>query len=282
MARLIYSAITSLDGYVADEDGSFDWAEPDEEVHAFVNELERPIGTYLYGRRLYEVMAVWETAHALPDRKPVTMEFAELWQAADKVVYSRTLKAVATARTRLERDFDPEAVRQLKVKAERDLTVRAARYRDGQTELAAVGQVHQHATVAGQHSGVAVGAGVGDGHRLPAGVERRRYPGVVAELVEGVGVEQMPQQGLQELFVAVLGQLLVVHDGRSLHLPQGDCEWGVRSGSAPRAWNACTGGASVHAAVTAPGGRRQSCWDAPGAARVIARLRWPRAGTGRR
>ncbi len=88
MARLIYSAITSLDGYVADEDGSFDWAEPDEEVHAFVNELERPIGTYLYGRRLYEVMAFWETAHALPDGKPVTRDFAEIWQAADKVVYS--------------------------------------------------------------------------------------------------------------------------------------------------------------------------------------------------
>src|SRR5205823_4731146 len=123
MARLIYSAITSLDGYVADEDGNFDWAEPDEEVHAFVNELERPIGTYLYGRRLYEVMAVWETAAALPDGKPVTRDFAEIWQAADKVVYSRRLEAVATARTRLERDFDPDAVRQLKAKAAHDLTV---------------------------------------------------------------------------------------------------------------------------------------------------------------
>ena len=123
MARLIYSAITSLDGYVADEDGNFDWAEPDEEVHAFVNELERPIGTYLYGRRLYEVMAGWDTAHALPDRRPVSRDFAEIWQAADKVVYSRRLEAVATARTRLERDFDPDAVRELKAKAAHDLTV---------------------------------------------------------------------------------------------------------------------------------------------------------------
>ena len=123
MAGLIYSAITSLDGYVADEDGNFDWAEPDEEVHAFVNELERPIGTYLYGRRLYEVMAVWETAHALPDGKSVTRDFAEIWEAADKVVYSRTLESVATARTRLERDFDPDAVRQLKANAARDLSV---------------------------------------------------------------------------------------------------------------------------------------------------------------
>ena len=121
MGKLIYSAIASLDGYVADD--SFDWAEPDEEVHAFVNELERPIGTYLYGRRLYEVMAVWETAHALPDGKSVTRDFAEIWEAADKVVYSRTLESVATARTRLERDFDPDAVRQLKAKEAHDLTV---------------------------------------------------------------------------------------------------------------------------------------------------------------
>ena len=123
MARLIYSAIASLDGYIEDEDGKFDWAAPGEEVHGFVNELERPIGTYLYGRRLYEVMAGWDTAHALSDGKPVTRDFAEIWQAADKVVYSRRLEAVATARTRLERDFDPDAVRQLKAKAARDLTV---------------------------------------------------------------------------------------------------------------------------------------------------------------
>ena len=117
MARLIYSAITSLDGYVADQDGSFDWAAPDEEMHTFVNHLERPVGTYLYGRRMYESMVAWETMHTLPDQPPVVRDFAEIWQAADKIVYSKTLEAVSSARTRIERDFDPEAVRQLKAAA---------------------------------------------------------------------------------------------------------------------------------------------------------------------
>jgi len=123
MAKLIYSAITSLDGYTADEEGNFDWAEPDEEVHTFVNDLERPVGTYLYGRRMYEVMAPWETDPTLADQSRVMREFAEIWQVADKVVYSRTLETVSTASTRIERDFDPEAVRQLKTQAGRDITV---------------------------------------------------------------------------------------------------------------------------------------------------------------
>ena len=123
MARLIYSAITSLDGYVADEDGNFDWAAPDEEVHNFINDLERPVGTYLYGRRMYEVMAAWETAHRSADQPPVGRDFARIWQAAAKIVYSRTLATVATARTRIERDFEPERVRQMKAKAEHDVTV---------------------------------------------------------------------------------------------------------------------------------------------------------------
>jgi dihydrofolate reductase len=123
MAKLIYSAITSLDGYTADEDGNFDWAAPDEEVHRFVNDLERPVGTYLYGRRMYEVMAPWETEPTLADQSRVMREFAELWQAADKVVYSRTLGTVSTARTRVERDFEPDAVRQMKASAGRDVTV---------------------------------------------------------------------------------------------------------------------------------------------------------------
>src|SRR5258705_9819061 len=89
MAKLIYSAITSLDGYVADEEGNFDWAAPDEEVHSFVNDLERPVGTYLYGRRMYEVMVYWETAHTLADQPPIIRDFTEIWQAADKIVYSR-------------------------------------------------------------------------------------------------------------------------------------------------------------------------------------------------
>jgi dihydrofolate reductase len=123
MAKLIYSGITSLDGYIADEDGNFDWAVPDEEVHTFVNDLERPVATYLYGRRMYEVMVAWETAHTLPDQPPFIQEFAQIWQAADKIVYSTTLESLASARTRIERDFDPEAVRQMKASAGRDLTV---------------------------------------------------------------------------------------------------------------------------------------------------------------
>ena len=120
MAKLIYSAIASLDGYVADRDGNFDWAAPDAEVHAFVNDLERPIGTYLYGRRMYETMAVWET---MDDPAPEMRDFARLWRAADKVVYSRTLDAVSTPRTRLERELMPAAVRALVAGAARDVTI---------------------------------------------------------------------------------------------------------------------------------------------------------------
>jgi dihydrofolate reductase len=123
MAKLIYSAIASLDGYIADEDGNFDWAAPDEEVHTFINDLERPVGTYLFGRRMYEVMVVWETDPTLAEQSPVTRDFAQMWQAADKIVYSKTLRAVSTARTQMERDFDPEAVRQMKVSAGRDMVV---------------------------------------------------------------------------------------------------------------------------------------------------------------
>jgi dihydrofolate reductase len=120
MARLIYSAITSLDGYVADVDDNFDWAAPDEEVHRFVNDLERPIGTYLYGRRMYEVMKFWEAASTLDG---FMKDYTEIWQAADKIVYSTTLDAVTTARTRLEREFDPAEVRRLKASAGRDISV---------------------------------------------------------------------------------------------------------------------------------------------------------------
>jgi dihydrofolate reductase len=123
VARLIYSSIASLDGYVADADASFDWAVPDEEVHAFVNDFERPMGTYLYGRRMYEVMAGWESAGTGAYEPRLVREFAELWRAADKVVYSRTLETAPTARTRIERVFDPESVRQMKAAASRDITV---------------------------------------------------------------------------------------------------------------------------------------------------------------
>ncbi len=123
MAKLIYSALMSLDGYVADEAGNFDWAAPDTEVHTFLNDLERPVGTYLYGRRMYEVMAAWETMHTLPDQPAFTLDFAAIWQAADKIVYSTTLPTVASARTRIARDFDPATIRQLKARARQDLTV---------------------------------------------------------------------------------------------------------------------------------------------------------------
>jgi dihydrofolate reductase len=123
MAKLIYSAITSLDGFVADEVGDFDWSAPDAEVHAFVNDLERPVGTYLYGRNMYEVMRYWETAPTDADQPAVTRDFTETWQGADKIVYSTTLASVSSTRTRIERDFDPETVRELKAEASADLGV---------------------------------------------------------------------------------------------------------------------------------------------------------------
>ena len=121
MGKIIYSAATSLDGYINDEQGKFDWAAPDEEVHTFFNELERPIGTHLYGRRMYEVMRYWQDPDDLDSQ--VTRDYAEIWQAADKVVYSRTLDSASTPRTRLEPEFDPDAVREMKEGADADLSV---------------------------------------------------------------------------------------------------------------------------------------------------------------
>lgn len=123
MGNLVYSAIASLDGYTVDENGNFDWAAPDEEVFAFVNDRERPIGTYLYGRRMYETMVPWETASTGDDQPAVLRDFTRIWQAAEKVVYSSTLDAVSSSRTRLEREFDPDAVRRLKDTAQRDVSV---------------------------------------------------------------------------------------------------------------------------------------------------------------
>jgi dihydrofolate reductase len=122
MAKLIYSAIVSLDGYVADADGNFDWAVPDEEVHAFVNDLSRPVATFLLGRRMYEVLLAWETMD-LADQPDFVRDFAGIWRSADKVVYSTTPEAVSSARTRIERRFDPEAIRQMRASADRDLAV---------------------------------------------------------------------------------------------------------------------------------------------------------------
>ena len=123
MAKLIYMAITSLDGYIEDEAGKFDWGMPSDEVGTFTNDLVRPIGTYLYGRRMYETMAYWEAPDATPSEPSDWLDFARIWEAADKIVYSKTLAAVYTRKTRLEREFDPEAVREMKAQSPRDITV---------------------------------------------------------------------------------------------------------------------------------------------------------------
>jgi len=123
MAKLIYSAIASLDGYVADEQGEFGWSMPDEEVHSFVNDLERPVGTHLYGRRMYEVMKAWESDDLLVGQPPCIHDYAEIWRASDKIVYSRSLEEISTSRTKLERSFDPEAVRRLKETADREISI---------------------------------------------------------------------------------------------------------------------------------------------------------------
>jgi dihydrofolate reductase len=178
VAKLIYTTIASLDGYVADEDGKFDWAMPDEEVHAFVNDLERPIGTHLYGRRLYDVMIGWETMHTLPDQTPLALDFAAIWQAAEKVVYSRTLEKVSSARTRIERDFDPEAVRRMKAEADSDITIGGATLAGEAIRAGLVDELHVIA------SPIVVGGGTPS---LPDGVrwelelldERRFANGVV-------------------------------------------------------------------------------------------------------
>jgi dihydrofolate reductase len=123
MVKLIYSAIASLDGYIEDETGDFQWAAPDDEVHAFMNDLTRPVGTHLYGRRMYEVMSAWETADERKDLPEIERDFATVWRAADKIVYSTSLDTVVTSRTRLERAFEPTAVRRLKDSADRDLAI---------------------------------------------------------------------------------------------------------------------------------------------------------------
>lgn len=123
MAKLVYSTITSLDGYVADEDGNFSWAEPDEEVHRAVNDLERSVGTYLYGRRMYEVMSYWETVLASGQHPRFVEEYAQIWQSAEKIVYSKSLPTPSTQRTTIEREFDPQMVRQMKASARRDVSV---------------------------------------------------------------------------------------------------------------------------------------------------------------
>jgi dihydrofolate reductase len=173
MAKLIYSAITSLDGYVADKDGKFDWSVPDAEVMAFLNEIERPLGTYLYGRGMYEVMAGWETAHLSEDQPPFSEDFAQLWQAASKVVYSRTLDKVTTSKTRLEREFDPDAVRKMKEESDTDLSVGGSEIAGQALKAGVVDEVHLYL------SPILVGGGkpsLPDDLRLPLElIEERRF-----------------------------------------------------------------------------------------------------------
>jgi dihydrofolate reductase len=143
MAKLIYSAITSLDGYVNDERGRFDWAFPDEEVHTFFNELERPIGTYLYGRRMYEVMRYWQDPEDLAEHPDYIRDYAGIWQGTDKVVYSRTLDSASTPQTRIESEFDPAAVRAIKESADADLGVGGAHLAAEALRAGLVDELHQ-------------------------------------------------------------------------------------------------------------------------------------------
>jgi dihydrofolate reductase len=168
MAKLIYSAITSLDGYIADEQGKFDWAAPDEEVHQFVNDLERVIGTYPYGRRMYEVMVSWETADTADEQAPF-IDYAAIWRAADKIVYSRTLTKPSSARTQIEHEFDPDAIRQLKESSERDISVGGAGLAAHAISDGLVDEWHQFLTP------IVVGGGT---HWLP------RHVGVTLELLD--------------------------------------------------------------------------------------------------
>jgi dihydrofolate reductase len=178
MAKLIYSAIASLDGYVEDDRGKFDWAAPDQEVHTFVNDLERPLGTCLYGRRMYETMVFWETVSTDADQPAVMRDFAELWRAAEKIVYSRTLHTASSAKTRIERDLDPDAVRRLKETSDADIGIGGADIAGQALALGLVDECHLLLVP------IVVGAGK---RALPAGVraqlelldERRFESGVV-------------------------------------------------------------------------------------------------------
>jgi dihydrofolate reductase len=182
VAKLVYSAIASLDGYVEDKSGDIDWAAPDEQVHAFLNDLERPIGTYLYGRRMYETMASWETVSTGAEQAAVSRDFAELWRAAEKIVYSRTLQTASSARTRIEREFDPAAIRKLKESAARDITVGGAQLAGEAMAAGLVDECHLflHPILVGGGKralpdGVRVRLELLDEHRFRSGVVHLHY-----------------------------------------------------------------------------------------------------------
>jgi dihydrofolate reductase len=146
MAKLVYSAITSLDGYICDESGDFTRLAPSPEVFAFVNDLERDVGTYLYGRRMYETMIYWETVEVTEDDSPIEREFVEIWKSADKVVYSTTLATTSSARTRLERSFDPESIREMKRRADRDLNINGPNLANQAMAVGLIDEMHLFVT----------------------------------------------------------------------------------------------------------------------------------------
>jgi dihydrofolate reductase len=185
MARLIYSALMSIDGFIEDEDGNFDWAVPDEAQHQFINELMRPIGTHLYGRKMYETMAVWETDASLPGSSPAMRDFAEIWQAVEKVVYSRTLNEVWTSRTRLERELDVDSVQAMKTSEPLDIAIAGPDLAAGAIKAGIVDDYHFFvapvATGAGKHAlppGVRLQLELKDEQRFSNGVVYLRYASV--------------------------------------------------------------------------------------------------------
>ena len=182
MAKLIYSVICSLDGYVADADGNLAWARPDDELHSFVNDLERPIGTYLYGRRMYETMVYWETAEVSPDQCEPVSDYAGIWRAAEKVVFSRTLDEVSSAKTRIEREFDPEAIQRLRAEAERDISIGGPELAGEAIKTGLVDEYHLFADV----NPVVVGGGTAalpsDAHIELEFVGQRRFDSGVIHL----------------------------------------------------------------------------------------------------
>ena len=178
MHTMIYTAITSLDGYIEDGNGNFDWAAPDEDVHTFVNNLERPIGTYLYGRRLYEVMLYWETAHTNAGLADFEHDYARIWQAADKIVYSKSLNDVSSARTIIERDFDADAVRQLKATAQRDISIGGAELAAHAIRAGLIDEYQQFFSPGGRGGGGNPPPPGGGGDPAQAPQERRMGRGV--------------------------------------------------------------------------------------------------------
>jgi dihydrofolate reductase len=182
MAKLLYSALMSLDGYVADEHGNFDWAEPDEEVHTFINDLERSVGTHLLGRKMYEVLVVWDDADAFANASGYLKDFADLWRETDKVVYSRKLESVSGARTRLERDFDPQAVQQMKVQADADIAIGGPNLAERAFKAGLVDECHFFVAPAvigggtrGLPNGVRIGLQLLDERRFENGMVYLRY-----------------------------------------------------------------------------------------------------------